>query len=137
VEEDRAWSENGSAKGALAAVSVGCETRVAAEPLSRATAPATPCRWRGVVRARRRDRGRSITLHPQEPFFIQVRQRARSPQGRVVLCKRIAVEHRLAAIHIGKATALATRGLRKNLFALLRYAALSNLNVVDQLRHAA
>jgi IS5 family transposase len=83
------------------------------------------------------DRGRSITLHPQEPFFIQLRQRARTPQGRVVLRKRIAVEHRLAAIHNRQGDRARYRGLRKNLFDLRRYAALNNLNVVDQLRRAA
>jgi IS5 family transposase len=83
------------------------------------------------------DRGRSITLHPQEPFLIQLRQRARSPEGRTILRRRIAVEHRLAAIHNRQGDRARYRGLRKNLFDLRRYAALNNLSVVDHLRHAA
>jgi IS5 family transposase len=82
-------------------------------------------------------RGRSITLHPQEPFFIQLRKRARTPDGRTVLRKRIAVEHRLAAIHNRQGDRARYRGLQKNLFDLRRYAALNNLSVVDQLRRAA
>ena len=83
------------------------------------------------------DRGRSITLHPQEPFLIRLRQRARTPEGRTVLRRRIAVEHRLAAIHNRQGDRARYRGLRKNLFDLRRYAALNNLSVVDHLQHAA
>lgn len=83
------------------------------------------------------ERGRSVTLHPQEHFLVQLRQRARSPEGRTTLRRRIAVEHRLAAIHNRQGDRARYRGLRKNLFDLRRYAALNNLSVVDQLRRAA
>jgi hypothetical protein len=83
------------------------------------------------------ERGRSVTLHPQEPFLIQLRQRARTPDGRATLRKRITVEHRLAAIHNRQGDRARYRGLRKNLFDLRRHAALNNLKVIDQLRRAA
>ena len=83
------------------------------------------------------ERGRSVTLHPQEPFLIHLRQRARTPDGRAALRRRIAVEHRLAAIHNRQGDRARYRGLRKNLFDLRRHAALNNLKIVDYLRNAA
>jgi IS5 family transposase len=83
------------------------------------------------------ERGRSISLHPQEGFLIQLRTEARTPTGRANLRHRIAVEHRLGAIHNRQGDRARYRGLRKNLFDLRRYAALNNLSVIDQLRRAA
>jgi IS5 family transposase len=83
------------------------------------------------------DRGRSVTLHPQEDFLIQLRTAARAPEGRVRLRQRIAVEHRLAAVHNRQGDRARYRGLRKNLFDLCRYAVLNNLSVIDQLTRAA
>lgn len=82
-------------------------------------------------------RGRSVTLHPHEPFLIQLRDNARTREGRARLRKRIAVEHGLAALHNRQGDRARYRGQRKNLFDLRRHAALSNLSVVDQLRAAA
>src|SRR5688572_24846796 len=45
-----------------------------------------------------------------EPLLIQLRQQARTLQGRTVLRQRIAVEHRLAAIHNRQGIALAAAG---------------------------
>jgi IS5 family transposase len=83
------------------------------------------------------DRGRSLTLHPQESFLVQLRAAARTPEGRTTLRKRIAVEHGLAAIKNRQGDRARYRGLRKNLFDLRRHAAINNLKVVDHLRHAA
>lgn len=83
------------------------------------------------------ERGRSVTLHPHEPFLIQLRANARTRDGRATLRKRIAVEHGLATIHNRQGDRARYRGLRKNLFDLRRHAALSNLSVIDQLRSAA
>jgi IS5 family transposase len=83
------------------------------------------------------ERGRSLTLHPQEPFLLQLRSRARTPSGRAQLRQRIAVEHRLGAVHNRQGDRARYRGLRKNLFDLRRYAALNNLSIIDQMRQAA
>jgi len=83
------------------------------------------------------NRGRSLTLHSQEPFFIQLRQAARTPDGRTALRQRVHVEHSLAGIHNRQGDRARYRGQRKNLFDLRRYAALNNLSVVDHLRRAA
>jgi hypothetical protein len=83
------------------------------------------------------ERGRSLTLHPQEGFLIQLRTQARTPDGRANLRHRIPVEHRLGALHNRQGDRARYRGLRKNLFDLRRYAALNNLSVVDHLQRAA
>ncbi|AKT42571.1 transposase [Chondromyces crocatus] len=79
-------------------------------------------------------RGRSLTIHPNEPFLVELRTRAKTPEGRAELRQRLAVEHGLAKLH----DRARYRGTRKNLFDLRRHVALSNLAVVDhQLRFAA
>jgi hypothetical protein len=95
------------------------------------------CPLRAQCTRARVGRGRSVTLHPHEPFHAELRERAKSPEGRVELRRRIAVEHSLATIHNRQGDRARFRGLRKNLFDLRRHAALTNLSVVDQLRRAA
>ena len=83
-------------------------------------------------------RGRSLTIHPNEPFLVELRTRAKTPEGRAELRQRVAVEHGLAKLHNRQGNRARYRGTRKNLFDLRRHAALSNLAVVDQqLRLAA
>jgi len=83
------------------------------------------------------ERGRSLTLHPQERFFIELRKAARTPAGREALRQRTHVEHGLAGIHNRQGDRARYRSQRKNLFDLRRYAALNNLSVIDHLRRAA
>jgi hypothetical protein len=84
------------------------------------------------------DRGRSLTIHPNEPFLLELRTRAKTPEGRAELRKRVAVEHGLATLHNRQSDRARYRGTRKNLFDLRRHAALTNLAVIDQqLRVAA
>ena len=82
-------------------------------------------------------RGRSLSIHPQEPFMIELRRRAKTIEGREDLRRRIEVEHNLAAIHNRQGDRARYRSQRKNLFDLRRHAALKNLSVVDRLRAAA
>lgn len=95
------------------------------------------CPLRSQCTRARLGRGRSISLHPHEPFHAELRERAKSPEGRVELRRRITVEHSLATVHNRQGDRARFRGLRKNLFDLRRHAALTNLSVVDQLRRAA
>ena len=83
------------------------------------------------------ERGRSISLHPKEDFLIQLRQEARTADGRANLRQRTAVEHSLATLHNRQGERARYRGLRKNLFDLRRHAALTNLSVIDHLKTAA
>jgi hypothetical protein len=82
-------------------------------------------------------RGRSVTIHPNEPFLVALRDRAKSPEGRAELRQRVAVEHGLATVHNRQGDRARYRGQRKNLFDLRRHGALTNLSVVDQLLRVA
>lgn len=73
---------------------------------------------------------RSVSIHPQEPFLVELRARQHTPDGRAELRKRIPVEHGLA--HLGASQGKRARylGVRKNLFDLRRHAAVFNLFAV-------
>lgn len=70
---------------------------------------------------------RSVSIHPHEPFLVDLRTRQRTPEGRAQLRRRIPVEHGLA--HLGASQGKRARylGVRKNLFDLRRHAAVFNL----------
>lgn len=113
---------------------------VAANPGTTARFPASQCD-RCPIRAQctraRLGRGRNLSIHPHEAFHSELREKAKSPEGRVELRRRIAVEHSLATVHNRQGDRARFWGLRKNLFDLRRHAALTNLSVVDQLQRAA
>ena len=102
--------------------------------------PADACRAcpkRAACTRARIERGRSLNIHANEAFFIELRAAAKSPEGRKNLRKRVAVEHSLAAVHHRQGDRARYRGLRKNLFDLRRCAAVTNLTVLDQLNRLA
>lgn len=70
---------------------------------------------------------RSVSIHPHEPFLVELRARQRTSDGRAQLRRRIPVEHGLA--HLGASQGKRARylGVRKNLFDLRRHAAVFNL----------
>jgi hypothetical protein len=70
---------------------------------------------------------RSVAIHPQEEFFIELRARQRTPEGRAQLRKRIPVEHSLARVGSTQGRRARYFGARKNLFDLRRHAAVFNL----------
>jgi hypothetical protein len=74
------------------------------------------------------DRGRSVTIHPQEALLVELRAKQRTPEGRANLRKRTAVEHSLAAISRTQGRRARYVGVRKNLFDLRRHAAVANLH---------
>ena len=78
-------------------------------------------------------KGRSVSIHPDEKFITELRQRQLTPQGRAKLRERVAVEHSLS--HIGRWQGDKARyiGLRKNLFDLRRTAVVHNLHVLIRL----
>jgi hypothetical protein len=91
------------------------------------------CPKRAQCTDAKNDRGRSLTIHANEPFFLELRNRAKTPEGRADLRKRVGVEHGLATIGNRQGDRARYFGLRKNLFDLRRHAALSNLALVDRL----
>lgn len=83
--------------------------------------------------------GRSVTIHPDERLLQELRERQLTPQGRVKLRERVAVEHDLA--HMGHWQGHRARycGQRKNLFDLRRCAVVKNSHVIshaDQLNRS-
>ena len=78
-------------------------------------------------------KGRSISIHPDEKFITELRQRQLTPKGRAKLRERVTVEHSLS--HIGRWQGDKARyiGVRKNLFDLRRTAVVHNLHVLVRL----
>jgi transposase len=75
-------------------------------------------------------KGRSVSIHPDEALLIELRERQLTPEGRVRLRERVAVEHTLAHIGRWQGRRARYRGLRKNLFDLRRCAVVHNLHVL-------
>ncbi len=75
-------------------------------------------------------RGRSVSIHPDEALLIALRQRQQTPQGRAKLRERVAVEHTLAHVGRWQGRRARYRGLRKHLFDLRRCAVVHNLHVL-------
>jgi hypothetical protein len=76
------------------------------------------------------ERGRSVSVHPDEKLLEELRARHLTPEGTAKLRERIGVEHSLA--HIGHWQGERARyiGVRKNLFDLRRSAVVHNLHVI-------
>ena len=74
-------------------------------------------------------KGRSVSIHPDEEFFAELRERQLSKLGRAQLRKRVAVEHSLAHLNRWQGNRARYIGLRKNLFDLRRTAVVHNLHV--------
>ncbi len=91
--------------------------------------PASVCRPCPIKEQCTLASGRSVSIHPQEAFFVELRSRQRTSNGRAELRKRIPVEHGLAAISRTQGRRARYLGVRKNLFDLRRHAAVSNLFV--------
>ena len=66
--------------------------------------------------------GRSVSMHPDEAWLQEVRERQQTPQGRAKLRERGAVEHALAHIGSWQGRRARYRGVRKNVVDLRRCA---------------
>jgi hypothetical protein len=75
-------------------------------------------------------KGRSVSIHPDEALFMELRERQQTVQGRSKLRERVAVEHALAHVGQWQGRRARYRGLRKNLFDLRRCAVVHNLHVL-------
>ncbi len=85
-----------------------------------------PLKGQGTTSAK----GRSVSIHPDEALLIELRERQQTPQGRVQLRERVAVEHTLAHVGRWQGRRARYRGTRKNLFDLRRCAVAHNLHVL-------
>jgi DDE family transposase/transposase-like protein DUF772 len=77
--------------------------------------------------------GRSISMHPDEAWLQELRERQSTPQGRAQLRERVAVEHALAHVGRWQGRRARYRGVRKNVFDLRRCAVVQNLHVLMHL----
>jgi hypothetical protein len=92
--------------------------------------PASTCQGCALrMQCTRGKGGRSVTIHDDEPFLIELRARQKTPEGRAELRRRTAVEHRLAHLVQHQGHQARYRGERKNLFDLRRHAIVENLFV--------
>ena len=89
------------------------------------TSTCTPCSMRS--RCTTANRGRSISIHQQEPFLIQLRARQHTAEGRSQLRQRVHVEHSLARVGRTQGRRARYLGIRKNLFDLRRHASVFNI----------
>ena len=81
--------------------------------------------------------GRSVSIHPDEALLAELRQRQQTPDGRVKLRERVAVEHALAHVGHWQGRRARYRGTRKNLFDLRRVAVVHNLHVLARQQPAS
>lgn len=84
--------------------------------------------------------GRSVSIHPDEQFFQQLRERQATPEGRAELRQRTAVEHALARQVSVQGRKARYKGTRKNLFATRVGASVVNLHTLhhaERQRNAA
>jgi hypothetical protein len=72
---------------------------------------------------------RSLAIHREEPFLVELRQKQKTVEGRADLRNRTGVEHRLAAVGGPRRRRARYRGVRKNLYDVRRHAAVANLHV--------
>lgn len=79
------------------------------------------------------NRGRTVSIHPDESLLQELRERQLTSAGRAKLRERTRVEHTLA--HIGHWQGNRARyiGWRKNLFDLRRVAVVHNLHVIARI----
>lgn len=74
--------------------------------------------------------GRSITLHAQEEFLLELRLERKTSKGRGELRKRVEVEHRLARIAKIQGARARYKGTRKNTLDLRRCAVVANIQEI-------
>jgi hypothetical protein len=97
---------------------------------SSADCDACPVRAKCTIAAS--GRGRTVQLHEEEAFHLELRARQETPDGRDELRQRVAVEHGLAHICRRQGPRARYCGRRKNLFDLRRVAAVENLHLADR-----
>ena len=83
------------------------------------------------------EKGRHVSIHPDERFLQELRQRQLTSQGRAKLRERVAVEHTLAHIAHWQGERARYLTLRKNLFDLRRMAVVHNLHILARLYESA
>ncbi len=77
-------------------------------------------------------RGRSVAIHEHEDLLVELRALRKTPEGRLALRERTAIEHRLARINAVQGPRARYKGARKNTLDVRRCAAVNNLQVLQR-----
>jgi hypothetical protein len=75
--------------------------------------------------------GRSVSIHPDEPFHQELRARQATPEGRAALRERTLVEHAISRQVSVQGRKARYKGTRKNLLATRISACVVNLHTLD------
>jgi hypothetical protein len=95
------------------------------------------CPKRAACTTARKGRGRTVSVHQQEEFLIELRALRRTHEGRVALRERVRVEHALAKLGAVQGNRARYKGMRRNELDVRRCAAVVNLQTVARLQRAA
>jgi hypothetical protein len=82
-------------------------------------------------------RGRTISIHPDEAMFVELRRMKQTVEGRESLRERVAIEHSLAHVCRRQGPKARYVGLRKNILDLRRVCAVENIHALDRMMEAA
>lgn len=80
--------------------------------------------------------GRSIQIHRGEAMLQRLQAAKKTPEGRKKLRERVAVEHALAHVLVYQPHKARYRGARRNTSAVLRAAAIVNLQATDRIERS-
>lgn len=97
----------------------------------------TACCLRSQCTSAKPERGRTISIHPQEDLLLVLRAAANTNEGRTRFRRRVTIEHSLARIQRIQGNRARYKGVRKNTLDARRTAAVANLQRVARLRAAA
>ena len=97
----------------------------------------TQCSLRAQCTMAAQGSGRTVSIAEDERLQHRLRKLVGSPQGRVRLRERVAIEHRLAHVGRKQGRRARYRGARNNLFDLRRAAAVVNLETTQKFAIAA
>ncbi len=90
-----------------------------------------PCPLREQCTRAQPERGRTVSIAPDEALQHQRRQAIKTPEGREELRQRVGVEHRLAHVVYRQGDRARYVGVRKNLYDLRRAASIQNMEAIQ------
>lgn len=118
--------------GPVGTVTCPAGVTVAASPGCTSRFPASTCQMCSKRSACTTSQsGRSVTIHPDEPFHQELRARQATPEGRAALRERTRVEHALSRQVSVQGRKARYKGTRKNLMATRMGASIVNLHTLD------
>lgn len=88
------------------------------------------CPQRAACTDARLGRGRTVTIHPQEEFLLELRSLRKTSDGRRALRDRVHVEHGLAKVSAIQGNRARFKGTRRNELDLRRCSAVVNLQTI-------